>query len=206
MKYYYMLGWGVPLIIVIISAASRMSGYGTETACWISIKHGLIWAFVGPVLIIMSINFVVMVMVIKVIIASVSAIQTPGNTSQVKAGLKGMVVLLPLLGLTWVFGLMAVNEKTVVFQYIFAIFNSLQEFKRRMNSRETNSTGDEDIIVTKAIRSVSDVKLSGAHDHVAMQTFGDADSGRWSLNCPSPDPPNRAAVILVKMEANVPPP
>ncbi|XP_031572893.1 adhesion G protein-coupled receptor L3-like isoform X2 [Actinia tenebrosa] len=237
MKYYYMLGWGVPLIIVIISAASRIDGYSTEYACWISIDHGLIWAFVGPVLVIMCINFVVMVMVIKVILASVTSIQNPGNTSQVKAGLKGMVVLLPLLGLTWVFGLMAVNEKTIAFQYIFAILNSLQglfifafhcignsevrvaykrlhekrtlakslpehslssgnhhknveEFnKRRMNSRETNSTGDEDIIVTKAIRSVSDVKLTGGTDHVAMQTFGDADSGRWSLNCPSPDPP-----------------
>jgi hypothetical protein len=37
-----------------------------------------------------------------------------------------MVVLLPLLGLTWVFGLMAVNEKSIAFQYIFAILNSLQ--------------------------------------------------------------------------------
>ncbi|XP_048576446.1 uncharacterized protein LOC5501722 isoform X2 [Nematostella vectensis] len=230
MKYYYLLGWGAPLIIVIISAAIRFEHYGSEQACWISIKDGLIWAFVGPVLAIMAVNFVVMVMVIKVILASVTSIQNPTNTSQVKAGLKGMVVLLPLLGLTWVFGLMAVDEKTIAFQYIFAILNSLQglfifafhcignsevrvaykrlhekrtlqkslpehslssmqhnkDLKRRMNSRETNSTGDEDVIVTKTIRSVSDVKLSG--DHVPMQTFGDTDSGRWSLNCPSPDP------------------
>ncbi|EDO29167.1 predicted protein, partial [Nematostella vectensis] len=125
MKYYYLLGWGAPLIIVIISAAIRFEHYGSEQACWISIKDGLIWAFVGPVLAIMAVNFVVMVMVIKVILASMLDL-THLMTFLYRAGLKGMVVLLPLLGLTWVFGLMAVDEKTIAFQYIFAILNSLQ--------------------------------------------------------------------------------
>jgi hypothetical protein len=39
---------------------------------------------------------------------------------------KASVILLPLLGLTWVFGLFAVNENTVVFAWLFTIFNSLQ--------------------------------------------------------------------------------
>ncbi|CAH3030092.1 unnamed protein product [Porites evermanni] len=229
MKYYYALGWGLPLTIVFISACSRWSGYGNERACWISIRGGLIWAFVAPVLIIMTINFVVMIMVIKVIIASVTSLQNPGNTSQVRAGVKGMIVLLPLLGLTWVFGIMAINKNTIAFQYLFAILNSLQGLfifafhcigntevrhaykrlhekrtlakslpehslstshhsreKRRMDSHETHLTGDDEIIVTKTIRSVSDVKITG--ENMAMQTFGDTDSGRWSLNCPSPEP------------------
>ena len=40
--------------------------------------------------------------------------------------LKGTVILLPLLGLTWVFGIFAVKENTVVFAWLFTIFNSLQ--------------------------------------------------------------------------------
>ena len=36
------------------------------------------------------------------------------------------MVLLPLLGITWTFGLLAVNDELIVFQYLFAIFNSLQ--------------------------------------------------------------------------------
>jgi len=39
---------------------------------------------------------------------------------------KAAVILLPLLGLTWVFGLLAVNEDTVAFAWIFTILNSLQ--------------------------------------------------------------------------------
>ena len=40
--------------------------------------------------------------------------------------LKAVIVLLPLLGVTWVIGILAVNEDTVVFAWIFAILNSLQ--------------------------------------------------------------------------------
>ena len=40
--------------------------------------------------------------------------------------LKATIILLPLLGMTWVFGLLAVNENTAVFAWLFTIFNSLQ--------------------------------------------------------------------------------
>ena len=43
-----------------------------------------------------------------------------------RAILKATVILLPLLGLTWVFGLLAVNEDTTVFAWIFTVLNSLQ--------------------------------------------------------------------------------
>ena len=38
------------------------------------------------------------------------------------------VVLLPLLGLTWAFGVLSVNENTTVFAWLFTIFNSLQVY------------------------------------------------------------------------------
>ena len=34
--------------------------------------------------------------------------------------------LMPLLGVTWIIGMLAVNEHTVVFAWIFAVLNSLQ--------------------------------------------------------------------------------
>ena len=40
--------------------------------------------------------------------------------------LKATLVLLPLLGITWVFGILAVNEESVAFAWIFTILNSLQ--------------------------------------------------------------------------------
>lgn len=43
-----------------------------------------------------------------------------------RSTIKASVILLPLLGLTWVLGLFAVNENTLVFAWLFTIFNSLQ--------------------------------------------------------------------------------
>ena len=40
--------------------------------------------------------------------------------------MKAAAIILPVLGCTWVFGLLAVNEDTVVFAWIFTILNSLQ--------------------------------------------------------------------------------
>ncbi|KAF2982730.1 hypothetical protein EK904_008471 [Melospiza melodia maxima] len=41
---------------------------------------------------------------------------------------KAVAVLLPILGSSWIFGILAVNAHALVFQYIFAVFNSLQGF------------------------------------------------------------------------------
>jgi len=39
---------------------------------------------------------------------------------------KTVIILLPLLGVTWIIGILAVNDDTELFAWIFAIFNSLQ--------------------------------------------------------------------------------
>ena len=48
------------------------------------------------------------------------------HLEKVRQGVKAYVVLFPLLGLTWVFGVLSVTDAGLVFQYIFTIFNSLQ--------------------------------------------------------------------------------
>ena len=43
-----------------------------------------------------------------------------------RALLAATLVLLPLLGLTWVFGILTVNANSTIFAWLFTIFNSLQ--------------------------------------------------------------------------------
>ena len=43
-----------------------------------------------------------------------------------RSGLRSLGTILPVLGVTWLFGILAVNEKAEAFQYIFVIANSLQ--------------------------------------------------------------------------------
>ena len=43
-----------------------------------------------------------------------------------RIGLRNLCILVPVMGITWILGVFAVDENTVVFQYLFTIFNSLQ--------------------------------------------------------------------------------
>ncbi|CAG5125906.1 unnamed protein product, partial [Candidula unifasciata] len=125
--YYTCIGYGLPLLLVAISAVVDWEGYGTKYSCWLSIHQSTIWAFVGPAMAIIIVNFVILAVVIRIVITSA---RTDKNTNydHIRAGIKATVLLLPLLGLTWIFGLAAVSEKLVVFQYLFAILNTLQGF------------------------------------------------------------------------------
>ena len=40
--------------------------------------------------------------------------------------MKAFVFILPLLGFTWLVGLLAVNEGSLIFAFVFVILNSLQ--------------------------------------------------------------------------------
>ncbi|MBZ3880712.1 Adhesion G protein-coupled receptor L3 [Sciurus carolinensis] len=73
-KYFYLVGYGMPALIVAVSAAVDYRSYGTDKVSWVI----------------------------------------------------GAIALLCLLGLTWAFGLMYINESTVIMAYLFTIFNSLQ--------------------------------------------------------------------------------
>ena len=43
-----------------------------------------------------------------------------------RAILISAATLMPILGVTWVFGLLAINEETEVFAWIFTILNAFQ--------------------------------------------------------------------------------
>ncbi|PIK61914.1 putative latrophilin-2 isoform X9 [Apostichopus japonicus] len=128
-KYYYPFGYGLPAVVVAVSAALNFHGYGTETYCWLSTDKYFIWAFVAPICLIILVNTVFLTMAMFIMCRH-SKLQT--NPKEKNMGekfsswLRGALVLLCLLGITWVFGLAYVNANMIVFAYIFTIFNVLQ--------------------------------------------------------------------------------
>ncbi|XP_052244854.1 adhesion G protein-coupled receptor L4-like [Dreissena polymorpha] len=122
------LAWIIPGIIVGVSlGVSKTQGYGNSTFCWLDISSGLIWSFVGPALFIICVNILVVIVVLKRM-SSLAAMKTKTETEKLKTGLYSICVLLPVVGLTWVFGVLAINDDMWIFQYIFAILNGLQGF------------------------------------------------------------------------------
>ncbi|XP_073251652.1 adhesion G-protein coupled receptor D1-like [Porites lutea] len=129
-RLFYGVAWGVSLLIVVLSIviASIQDGgiesYVHDHFCWVSFKNNLIWTFVAPVLLVCTINSVLLARVVHEILR-MQADKT-SHLERVRQGVKACVVLFPLLGLTWVFGVLSVTDAGLVFQYIFTIFNSLQ--------------------------------------------------------------------------------
>ncbi|XP_076077317.1 adhesion G protein-coupled receptor B1-like [Mytilus galloprovincialis] len=120
--------WVSPAVIVGISmGATKLDGYGNSQYCWLSVESNLIWAFVGPALTVILVNLIILILVLRTMFAT-HAMMDKTTKERAKAGIRSLCVILPLFGVTWVLGVFSVNEETVLFQYLFAVFNSLQGF------------------------------------------------------------------------------
>ncbi|XP_076585973.1 adhesion G-protein coupled receptor D1 isoform X2 [Chaetodon auriga] len=127
--YYYGIGWGSPLVICVVSMTSALGSYGEVDNCWLSLKNGAIWAFVAPALFVIVVNIGILISVTRIISRiSGESYKVHGDANAVKLTAKAVAVLLPILGISWIFGVLAVNTHSLPFLYIFAVFNSLQGF------------------------------------------------------------------------------
>ncbi|XP_054459470.1 adhesion G-protein coupled receptor D2 [Anoplopoma fimbria] len=133
MKYYYLIGWGLPVLIVTITLASASGKYSADGYCWLSVQNGVIWGFAGPVIFIIMVNVMVLsrVVIITISTAKRRSIMLAMGTSpvdqayeQIRAAVKAVLVLLPILGLTWLCGVLV--PFSIVMAYIFILLNSLQ--------------------------------------------------------------------------------
>ncbi|XP_046904073.1 adhesion G-protein coupled receptor D1 isoform X1 [Hypomesus transpacificus] len=127
--YYYGIGWGSPLVICVVSMTSALDSYGEVDNCWLSLKNGAIWAFVAPALFVIVVNIGILISVTR-IISRISAenYKVHGDANAVKLTAKAVAVLLPILGISWIFGVLSFNTHSLLFLYMFAVFNSLQGF------------------------------------------------------------------------------
>ncbi|XP_071342049.1 adhesion G protein-coupled receptor D2 isoform X4 [Trachinotus anak] len=133
MKYYYLIGWGLPVLIVTITLASASGKYSADGYCWLSVQNGVIWGFAGPVIFIIMVNIMILTRVVVITISTAKrrSIMLAMGTSpveqayeQIRAAVKAVLVLLPILGLTWLCGVLV--PFSIVMAYIFILLNSLQ--------------------------------------------------------------------------------
>ncbi|XP_040216565.1 adhesion G protein-coupled receptor L2 isoform X32 [Rana temporaria] len=150
-KYYYVAGYLFPATVVGVSAAIDYKSYGTEKACWLKIDNNFIWSFIGPVAFIILVNIIFLVITLCKMVKHSNSLKPdssrleninnyrvcdgyyntdlPGyedNKPFIKSWVLGAFALLCLLGLTWSFGLLYINEETIVMTYLFTVFNAFQ--------------------------------------------------------------------------------
>uniref|UniRef100_A0A673TAN3 Adhesion G protein-coupled receptor L3 n=1 Tax=Suricata suricatta TaxID=37032 RepID=A0A673TAN3_SURSU len=126
-KYFYLVGYGMPALIVAVSAAVDYRSYGTDKVCWLRLDTYFIWSFIGPATLIIMLNVIFLGIALYKMFHHTAILKPEsGCLDNIKSWVIGAIALLCLLGLTWAFGLMYINESTVIMAYLFTIFNSLQ--------------------------------------------------------------------------------
>lgn len=127
--HWFLVGiWGIPVIITATNlGVFWRKGYHLKKYCWLSMDGGSLYLFIVPVCLISFLNLLIIVSLVRVLCAT-SVMTKSSLHKKATAGLRSLGTLLPVLGVTWVFGIMAINEDTDIFQYIFVAANSLQGF------------------------------------------------------------------------------
>ncbi|XP_078305426.1 cadherin EGF LAG seven-pass G-type receptor 1 isoform X2 [Panthera onca] len=123
MRFYYVVGWGIPAIITGLAVGLDPQGYGNPDFCWLSLRDTLIWSFAGPIGTVIIVNTVIFVLSAKV------ACQRKHHYYERKGVvslLRTAFLLLLLTSATWLLGLLAVNSDALTFHYLFAVFSCLQ--------------------------------------------------------------------------------
>ncbi|XP_026879968.2 adhesion G-protein coupled receptor D2 isoform X1 [Electrophorus electricus] len=133
MRFYYILGWGLPVVIVAVTLTVSLNRYKAEKYCWLNTESNIIWAFVGPVLFVLAVNSVVLCRVVMVTISSAcrrAKMHAPSSASKPRpldltwAATRPVLILLPVLGLTWLCGILV--HLSVVLAYLFIVLNAFQ--------------------------------------------------------------------------------
>ncbi|CAE1158578.1 unnamed protein product [Acanthosepion pharaonis] len=118
--------WLGPAIIVGISLISTQTkGFGNDVFCWLTPEDNVIWAFIVPALIIIVINIICVALIVKSLLSAYCMLRQ-SIKQRLRTGARAIGILTPLLGFTWIFGVLAVNENLKVFEYLFTVASSLQ--------------------------------------------------------------------------------
>nr|XP_037848012.1 adhesion G protein-coupled receptor E2 isoform X2 [Chlorocebus sabaeus] len=126
-KLMFPVGYGVPAVIVAISAASRPHLYGTPSRCWLQPEKGFIWGFLGPVCAIFSVNLALLLVTLWILKKRLSSLNNEVSTLQNTRMLAFKATAqLFILGCTWCLGILQVGPAARVMAYLFTIINSLQ--------------------------------------------------------------------------------
>ncbi|XP_058137958.1 adhesion G protein-coupled receptor E1-like [Dasypus novemcinctus] len=119
--------YGLPGLVVVVSASVQPKGYGMRDRCWLNTETGFIWSFLGPVCTIIMINSTLLtwtLLILKQKLSSVNAeVSTLKDTRLLTFKAFAQVFI---LGCSWVLGIFQIGAMARVMAYLFTVINSLQ--------------------------------------------------------------------------------
>ncbi|CAH6779182.1 Calcr [Phodopus roborovskii] len=99
LRWYYLLGWGFPIVPTIIHAITRALYYNDN--CWLSVDTHLLYIIHGPVMMALVVNFFFLLNIVRVLVTKMRQTHEAETYLYLKA-VKATMVLVPLLGIQFV--------------------------------------------------------------------------------------------------------
>uniref|UniRef100_A0AAY5JYJ4 Calcitonin receptor n=1 Tax=Esox lucius TaxID=8010 RepID=A0AAY5JYJ4_ESOLU len=99
LMWYYLLGWGFPLIPASIHAIARSYYYNDN--CWISSNTSLLYIIHGPICAALLVNLFFLLNIVRVLITKLKVTHQAESSLYMKA-VRATLILVPLLGIQYV--------------------------------------------------------------------------------------------------------
>ncbi|XP_077940046.1 uncharacterized protein LOC120827136 isoform X2 [Gasterosteus aculeatus] len=122
----YLIGYGVPFVIVGASALIYSDGYGATDAkvCWLSTKRHFNWALTGPVVAILGLNWILFCATLWSLRPTLVNMKSGASQSKdTRLVIFKILSQFVILGCTWILGL---YQSNLFFQVLFIVLNSQQ--------------------------------------------------------------------------------
>uniref|UniRef100_A0A673VDY8 Corticotropin-releasing factor receptor 1 n=1 Tax=Suricata suricatta TaxID=37032 RepID=A0A673VDY8_SURSU len=119
------IGWGVPFPIIVAWAIGKL--YYDNEKCWFGKRPGVYTDYIyqGPMILVLLINFIFLFNIVRILMTKLRA-STTSETIQYRKAVKATLVLLPLLGITYMLFFVTPGEDEVS-RVVFIYFNSFLE-------------------------------------------------------------------------------
>ncbi|XP_057292727.1 adhesion G-protein coupled receptor D1-like [Hydractinia symbiolongicarpus] len=122
---YSMIGWGLPLLTTSITVAVKYTEYANTPNCY-SVQDKWLWK--GPIAVMLGLNVFLFILIISIVAKQVFRSRNrKGGIDKVLSTFRSMVIIMPLLGITFILGFF-IEVNPHVMGYIFVISNGTLGF------------------------------------------------------------------------------
>ncbi|TMS11580.1 Calcitonin gene-related peptide type 1 receptor [Larimichthys crocea] len=99
LMWYYLLGWGFPLVPAVIHSIARQCYYNDK--CWVSSDTSLLYIIHGPICAALVVNLFFLLNIVRVLITKLRVTHQAESSLYMRA-VRATLILIPLLGIQFV--------------------------------------------------------------------------------------------------------
>ncbi|KAM9766536.1 calcitonin gene-related peptide type 1 receptor isoform 2-T2 [Menidia menidia] len=125
LMWYYLLGWGFPLVPAVIYSIARHCYYNDK--CWVSSATALLYVIHAPICAALVVNFFFLLNIVRVLITKLRVTHQAESSLYMRA-VRATLILIPLLGIQYVLLAYKPNDHWIFEIYLY-VMNILMHYQ-----------------------------------------------------------------------------